>query len=206
LDDCFLGVSLIFSTKLVGGVSNAGLSNQASGNYRVRNLIQTANGDRPTIGYSSNLLAYGGFEQSNYAADWSTLTNAARSRTQAHAGTYSLGLTATTAGSNGVANLIRPAKPGQWFQGEFWYYVPSVATGGQLLVTAAFFDAGGNSLDNRPLLTVTNAVTTWTKLRFNLVTPAPAGTVSVNFNPQLFGVSAGTATAYLDDIILNLTE
>lgn len=203
LDDCTISAPNAFSTKIVGGVSNVGLTNQTSGNYKVRGLRQI--GSKATVGYSSNLLAYGGFENANYASEW-TLTHAVQSTAQAHLGTHSLQLTATTAGSNGVAVWTKSANPGDQMQGEFWYLFPTIATGGTLLVTVAFFDAGGNNLENRNALSTTTVQNTWTLVPYNLVTPAPPGTASANFTAQLYNVTAGTALAYLDDIIIDLIK
>jgi hypothetical protein len=187
-----------FSTHLIGGAGNA----------RVDNLIQNNGSNHPVIARGLNLLAYGGFEQSSYANDWAFSGTTVASRTNAYSrsGTYSLQLpfTANDAPTRAVAK--RGCSPGRYIQGEFWYLAPSIeGTGYAFHCETSYLDDAGASLGTTAVMVVTTNVTTWTRQGFKAQTPAPVGTVTAQLLFVANGVTSGTATGYLDDVILNIS-
>lgn len=76
LRDITLGGSGAITSRLIGG----------TGNCRVDNVSAFVGGDRPTLAYGRNLLAYGDFESASFSDEWalSGTTPPAQSTTQAY--------------------------------------------------------------------------------------------------------------------------
>jgi len=197
LDNCFLGTgSTTITAHLVGG----------TGPFRIRNLIQSQYADRATLGRFMNQLAYGDFESPRYAADWLLTSGAVRSGAHSHSGSYSLSFPAS-AGTTPSASMTRACKAGQYVQGELWYLTPDIGgTGARFTVDLHFLDNGGNPLSSSTELDTTTSVSSWRKLRFKLIPPAPMGTCFARLLVSLSRAEQGTPTAYIDDVIVNLTE
>lgn len=197
LRDCVYGPGANTMTKhIVGGAGNA----------RVENLITGSGGVHPTLAASLNVLAYGGFEQSAYANDWtfSGTTPPVRSNAQAHTGTWSLSVPFTAGNTNTQGVALRACKPGQYAQGEFWYLTPGIGGSGyQLVVQIDYLDAAGAVIFSTVVLNQTTSLAVWTRQGIATLAPAPTGTVSARLLVAGFGNGAGTQTGFVDDIILN---
>jgi hypothetical protein len=186
------------STHLIGG----------AGNSRVDNLIQSNGSEHPVIAAGLNLLAYGGFEQAAYANDWefSGAATATRTSTYAHSGSYSLQLPFTSTNTPTRAAAKRACRPGSYIQGEFWYLAPLITgTGYTYHCEINYLDNAGASLATTGVMTVTTSIETWTRRGFKTQTPAPAGTVSAQLLFSAYGVTNGTESGYLDDVIINIS-
>ena len=178
----------------------------STGNCRVDNLIQSNGSAHPVIASPLNLLAYGGFESANYTAEWTLAgaTPAVRSNAQAHSGTWSLSLPGAIGNSPSAFTTV-PCRPGQYCQGEFWYLSATITgTSATFYAEVDYLDKAGNSLSTNVLLAITANVAAWTRLGFKVATPAPAGTVSAKLYFSVFGIAAGNATSYVDDIVVNV--
>jgi hypothetical protein len=195
--DCFLGTGRVtFDKHLIGG----------GGNARVDNLIQSGFGAHPVIAASLNCLAYGGFENAHYVAEWilGGSNPAVRSSERARTGAWSLSLPGS-AGNQPFASSSVACRPGQYFQGEYWYACPTIAgTSGTFLGKIEFLDRGGNSLGTTQITVAKANVTAWTRAGFRSFAPAPAGTVIAQLTFVVFGIASGDATCYVDDVIANV--
>lgn len=175
-----------------------------TGASQIRSVVQEATTQDFTGGTAQNGLAYPGFESPNYTAEWTLVSNAARSSVAAHTGTYSLSLPATS-GVNPAATATFPIAPGQFAATTLWYYAPAITgTGATFYVTYSFVDKGGNSLTSSTVLAVTTNVSTWTQLLTSLTSPAPAGAVSYTIVTGAFSRSSGTPIGYVDDIVTTI--
>jgi hypothetical protein len=197
LERCYLGFGpRTIATRLVGG----------PGKFRVASPIQSDYADRPTLGEFMNQLAYGDFEDDHYGADWVLSGGATRSSDRAHAGAHSLYFPGT-AGSTPAAIARRACRAGQYLQGELWYLTSGLAgSGASFKVEASFLDNGGNALSSSEALSLSADATQWQRLRFRLVPPAPKGTVFAQLGVRLVQARGGRPTAYIDDVIFNLTQ
>jgi hypothetical protein len=195
--DCFLGTGPVtFAKYLIGG----------GGNARVDNLIQNNLGAHPVLAISLNLLAYGGFENSRYTAEWilSGADPAVRSDANARAESWSLSLPGVP-GNQPFASSAFSCRPGQYFQGEYWYLCPTITgTGGTFLGQIEYLDRGGNSLHTTQITIINANVITWTRAGFKSFAPAPTGTASAKLSFVVFGVVSGNATTYIDDVVVNV--
>lgn len=165
-----------------------------------------ASGGDFTVGDAVNRLAYGTFENANYAGDWTFTgsTPPARTNTKARTGTYSLLFTGAS-GSTPQAMRNIPCEPGQRFVAEFWYQTSALSgTSGTFFSQASFCDVAGNSLVGSNALSVMTNIGTWTKVTIGMALPAPKGTDHVTFAINIFGTGSGTPLAYIDDVIVNL--
>jgi hypothetical protein len=186
----------VFGPVLIGGTGRA----------RVRNPVWGQGTPiKPGLSAALNALAYPGFESASYTDEW-TLTNAVRSTTVAHSGTYSLALNAASS-VNATAITSPACAPGQWATGSIWYQWPG-SVSGTLQLSLSFCDANGTAISgaSSAFLTATSAVGTWTNVTFPAAgtpTPAPNGTVSAKLTLTVFG-AAGTSVAYVDDILLTV--
>jgi hypothetical protein len=198
IKDCLLGNTDPISVPFISG----------GGRVSVKGTSQFVGSPRFTISSSINLLAYGGFESANYAADWTTLSGAtppARSTDFARSGTYSLKFVGFSGGP--VASRTFPAEPGQYAVGELYYMVPAITgTSATFYIEGTFVDGQNNKIGNTTgFVAATSNVASWTKWRFAISTPAPPGTVAFRLYITIFGWASGTANAYVDDIIVNIT-
>jgi hypothetical protein len=193
--DCFEGFGAnSVGVYLVGGGGNARLDNVIQGNVKA------------TFGISVNLLAYGTFENANYANDWSFTgaTPPSRTNTHSHTGTWSLMFPATSS-NQPEGTVIRACKPGQWMQGELWYMALAfTGTGATFDVQIDYLDAANASLSGATSLSLTTTVSAFTFLKFIFSTPAPIGTVNARLTVEVFGAASGAPTGYIDDVILNI--
>jgi hypothetical protein len=198
LRDCFFGTGAnTFTKKLIGGTGNAG----------VFNLLQPAGGTKPALCAAQGLLAYPGFENALYTAEWTLggTTPAVRSNAQAHSGTYSLSFPGAAAGNLPTALATFPCKPGQNFQGEYWYLSPAITgTGATFFLFVNFLDKGGNIIAQTEELQIVANVAAWTRAGFNSQPPAPPGTVSAQLSFGVNGIASGNATSYIDDLVVNI--
>lgn len=195
--DCFLGTGAVAFTKYVIG---------GTGNARVDNLIQNNLGSHPVLAASLNLLAYGGFENANYTAEWTLggATPAVRSNARARTGKWSLSLPGA-AGNRPFASSALLCRPGQYLQGEYWYLSPTITgTSGTFVGQIDFLDKGGNSLGTTRITVTTANVVTWARAGFKSLAPAPIGTVSAQLSFTVSGIASGNATSYVDDIVANI--
>lgn len=159
----------------------------------------------PPISTHQNLLAYPGFENANYTAEWTLTSGAIRSNAQARTGSWSLSLPASS-GVTPVASTTFPCLSTQSVSGEFWYIVSNITgSSGTLYGTIAYVDKGGNNLFGGQIFAITADVATWTRIPFTTQVITPPGTAAIKLVVTLFGVASGTPTAYLDDFILNVT-
>lgn len=193
LQNCYFSIVLAMTVPFING----------TGRTFVKNINCLEVSARPaSVSDSQNYLAYGGFESSNYTAEWTLANGAVRSSAQAKTGTYSLSLPAT--GGTGVipsASMTMPISPGQQVFGSLYYKVLNITgTSGTFYIEINYLDKGNNSLSGAALLSTTVNVTDWTLIKLNFLTPAPKGTVSYSVSISLFGASSGTPTGYIDDV------
>lgn len=187
------------------GITHTANIISGTGRTDVLGLLQFANAPKPPISTYQNNLAYGGFESANYTAEFTLANGAVRSTTVARTGTYSLSFPASS-GVTPSAFCTIPCKPGQMVQGEYWYQVPAITgTGGSFYIQADYLDKGGNVIANAYSLVVTTInVSSWTQARLG-IPPSPAGTVNVKILWNIFGTTSGTPTAFIDDVIVNVS-
>lgn len=178
-----------------------------TGIFAIRGLQEFQTGQRLPISAYANQFAYGSFENANYAADWTFggTTPPARSSAQNHtpSGTYSLAF-AGTSSNTPTASRTLPAKPGSIAHGEVWNIAPGFASG-TFFGSWEWVDAGGNSLSNGTIFSVTSTLAAWTLTQFN-TTVAPPGTAGFALLFDVFGVSSGTQTGYVDDVMGTVVE
>lgn len=172
-----------------------------TGIFTIKGLKELQNGQRLPMGAFANQFAYGTFENANYAADWTFggTTPPARSSAQNHTpgGTFSLAFSGTTTNTP-TASRTFPARPGSLAHGQVWNIAPGFANG-TFFGSWAWVDAGGNSLSNGLIFSVTSALAAWTLTELN-TTVAPAGTVGFTLFFDVFGATSGTQTGYIDDL------
>lgn len=194
LTDLYLGFGVnTMTAPLIAGTGMA----------KADRIVTSLDGPKPgEVSATLNYLAHGGFESANYAGEWDLTFGAVRSNAQARTGSWSLSFPATTL-DNPRAVATMPMAPGQNAYGSYYYLVPAIAgTSGTFYVETNWLDKGGQSLGGVSQLVVTGNVGTWTRGTLNHQTPAPKGTVSFSVAFSVFGVAAGTPTAYVDDVTI----
>ena len=180
-----------FSVPLVGG----------TGPTLLRDNKMGYGGSMMALSAAQNNLAYGGFESTSYTDEWALSSGAIRSNAQAHTGTYSLSFPASS-GVTPTAKMSFPCSPGQVLFADMWYMVSNITgSGGTFYANITFLDAAGNSLSGGGSpFTINTNVASWTHAVQPNPVPAPAGTRSAQLAIDIFGVTSGTPTGYVDDI------
>ena len=200
---CTTGGVCIDNCRASGAAGNTILV-EGTGKTVIRNVMQSAVFGAATASAYQNLLAYGGFESANYTGEWTLAQGAVRSTAQAHTGSYSLSFPASS-GVSPSATTTLLCRPGQSFAGQMWVFSNNIAgTGGTFYVTFSYQDKSGNNLYTGAILTTTTNISSWTFLNLGPQINTPAGTAQVLLTVQIFGVSSGSPTAYIDDVILNV--
>ena len=180
------------TTYLVGG----------GGNTRVAGLTLASGDQHPSIGPGANLLAYGTMESSSWAGDWtlSVTGTPTQSNTVAHSGTYSMKLAGSSTTSPG-AQATRACVPGQFAIADLWWQAPTMGSSTAFVVALSYTDAAGVLLSGSTnLVNDTAVVSTWTHVQYGLSIAAPPGTVKAILAIYMFGTTAGSPVAYVDDM------
>ena len=199
---CTTGGISLENIRVLGSATTFGLIG-GTGKTVVRNMMSPIVFGLPLVSSYLNSLAYGGFESANYTAEWTLSAGATRSSAQAKSGTYSLSFPATSS-QTPIAYATIPCIAGQSFTASLYYLLPAITgTGGTFSISYVYQDKGGNSLSTGGFSYTAN-VASWTKLNIAPQVLTPTGTVSVKLNITLFGVTTGTPTGYIDDVILNV--
>lgn len=201
---CTTGGVVVDNIRFGGGFSASKLVD-GTGRTNLRNVMASIIYGMPTISAYQNYISYPDFENANYTSDWTLANGAIRSNTQSRGGTYSLSFPASVGVSPSASSNI-PCKPGQSLGGELFYKTYDLTgSGGTFYITYNYLDKGGNSIVSGALLTLTTSSTSvWTRLSLGPQVITPAGTHSVTISILLFGVTSGTPTAYVDDVIINV--
>lgn len=198
LKSCGVSIDVGHQTPLVAGTS---------GRVVIDDLTWLANTAYICNGETSNMLAYGGFENAAYASDWTFAGTSppVRSNARAHTGTWSLNFPATSTNTPVAARAI-DCIPGKKLFCEFWYQTVNLAgTSATFQVTCAFRDKDGNILESGNTIAVTTDVGTWTRDALFIANGAPRGTVSALVTFQVSGAASGAPQAYIDDVIINVS-
>ena len=188
-----------------GGGSTAVKLVEGTGRTNLRNVMASVIFGLPTVSAYQNYISYPSFESANYTSDWTLANGAIRSSAVARTGTFSLSFPASVGVSpQAISNI--PCKPGQSLGGElFWQTYDLTGSGGTFFITYTFLDKGGNAIASGAALTqTTSSSAIWNRLRLGPQIMTPAGTHSVNVSISIFGVTSGTPTAYIDDVIFNV--
>lgn len=169
----------------------------------VNGVTYFENSRKPALSRYSTDLAYGDFENANYANDWvfSGTIPPTRVAGPAYEGTYSLKFE-QNGGTQSVAELIRECKPGQIVTGHFYYQTNVAAASAGFLVEVEYIDEADGVISNFVRINQTADVSTWTLFEFATQVKAPPGTVKYKLKFSLYDALGPTAgLAYIDDVI-----
>lgn len=158
------------------------------------------------IASGANLFTYGNFEDPRYQVDWrfSGTKLPIRSNERARSGSYSLRLSAEGGGASRARREFS-AKPGQNAVLELWYFVVGMDNANALIyVTLSWVDNGGNSLLTATLANGSADTKSWECLRSQFTRPAPAGSVGLVVDINLFRIVRGEPIVYIDDVVCNI--
>jgi hypothetical protein len=173
-----------------GTAGEFGLSIQTNGSV---NLAMNA-------GAGSNIIDANTSDIETSAAGWvaGSNTTITQSTAQAHTGTHSLAMTATSAGAcSAITNNRYTVTAGAAYTASCWVY--TAHTGRQCYMEVDFYNSGGTYIGYTDSSTLTLQQNTWTQVQFTATAPAGAASFVLIMVPT--AVNSGE-TFYGDTITL----